>query len=173
MATIEELRHSDQIIRDSAEALGVALLAVPGYAAPSLTRAVQAEHNLYDRIQAEFGLFTATEVGRGMGSRSSAPRNLASAARSAGRLLAIRRGNNNFYPGFQFDADGQPLPVIEQLHDLAQKHRRSETGIVQWLCAPTTYLSGESQDARRPVDLLVSDPAIVVDVAARAWDIEW
>lgn len=173
MATIEQLQYSDRTIRQSAEALGVALAAVPFYCPPSLTRSVQAEQNLYDRIAAELGLLTATEAGRRMGSRSRTPHSVASGVRSKGRLLRIRRGNRIVYPGFQFGADGQPLPVIKELLDLAGKLGRSETGLAQWLFAPTTYLAGAAGDALRPVELLAIDPAAVLDLAVRAWSVEW
>ncbi|WP_300676061.1 hypothetical protein [Nocardioides sp.] len=168
MATVEELIHSDRLIRSSATAVGEALASVPTYTAPALARAVQAEQNLYAQIETEFGLLSATEAGRQMGSRSSAPRNLAASARMAGRLVAIRRGHQMLYPGFQFAPTGQPLPAIETLRRLAIEHGRSETGVVQWLVAPTTYLDGQ-----RPVDLLVEHPDRVIDLASRAWDVAW
>lgn len=168
MATVDDLLRSDRLIRSSAAAVGSALAAVPTYTEPALARAVQAEKNLYDRIDAEFGLLTASEIGRRLGSRSRAPRNLAASTRLAGRLVAVQRGNQLLYPGFQLAPDGQPLPVMERLRRLAAEHGRSETGIVQWLCTPTTYLDG-----RRPVDLLPDEPDTVLDVAARAWGVEW
>ena len=155
-------------IRESAAALGDALDAVQVYAEPAVARAVQAERNLYDRIDAEFGLLTSAETGRRLGSRSTAPRNLAAATRRDGALLAITRGHQMLFPGFQFDPDGRPLPVIRILRDLADETQWSETGIVQWLCAPTTYLGG-----LRPVDLLASEPDRVVDTARRAWTVQW
>ena len=57
-------------IRESAAALGDALDAVQVYVEPAVARAVQAERNLYDRIDAEFGLLTSAETGRRLGSRS-------------------------------------------------------------------------------------------------------
>jgi hypothetical protein len=168
MSTAEELIHTDRVIRASAAALGDALGSVAGYTEPALARAVQAEQNLYARIASEFEMLSATEVGRRMGSRSSAPRNLAASARLAGRLLAVRRGTQILYPGFQLDEDGQPLSVIAALRQVALERGRSETGVVQWLCSPTTYLDG-----RRPVDLLHDDPQRVVELAGRAWDVAW
>jgi hypothetical protein len=155
-------------IRESATALGDALDAVKVYTEPAVARAVQAERNLYDRVDAEFGLLTSAETGRRLGSRSTAPRNLAVATRRKRALLAITRGHQMLFPGFQFGADGRPLPVIRALRDLADEARWSENGVVQWLCAPTTYLGG-----LRPVDLLSDDPARVVDAARRAWTVEW
>jgi len=168
MASVDDLTRSDRLIRRSAARLGQALAAVETYAEPALARAVQAEHNLYDRLDAEFGLFTASEAGRRMGSRSNAPRNLAASARREGRLVAVSRGHQVLYPGFQFGPDGAPLPVIAGLRALAAEYERSETGIVQWLCSPTTYLDG-----RRPVDLLRETPDRVLDVAARSWGVDW
>ncbi|MGV9800748.1 hypothetical protein ACWDTP_22130 [Mycobacterium sp. NPDC003449] len=155
-------------IREGAAALGQALESVRVYAEPAVARAVQAELNLYDRIGAEFGLLTSAEAGRRLGSRSSAPRNLAAAARRDRSLLAIMRGHQTLFPGFQFDADGRPLPVIRRLRDLAAELGWSENGVVQWLCAPSTYLGG-----RRPVDLLAVDPDRVVDTAMAAWTVQW
>lgn len=157
-----------QRIRESAAALGDALDAVKVYTEPAIARAVQAERNLYDRIEAEFGLLTSTETGKRLGSRSTAPRNLAVAARRNGALLAITRGRQSLYPGFQFGADGRPLPVIRVLRDLAGEAQWSDSGVVQWLCAPTTYLDG-----KRPVDLLASDPERVVRAARSAWTVQW
>lgn len=155
-------------IRESAAALGEALDAVQVYTEPAIARAVQAERNVYDRIQAEFGLLTSAEAGRRLGSRSTAPRNLAVATRRNGALLAIMRRHQMLFPGFQFGEDGRPLPVIRVLRDLADETEWSESGVVQWLCAPTTYLGG-----LRPVDVLASDPDRVVDTARRAWTVQW
>ncbi|TSE00434.1 hypothetical protein FOS14_08440 [Skermania sp. ID1734] len=155
-------------IQRSAAALGEAIDAVQVYTEPAVARAVQAEYNLYDRIDAEFGLLSSAETGRRLGSRSTAPRNLAAASRRQGALVAIARGNHILFPGFQFDRDGRPLPVIRQLRDLASEAGWSEAGIVQWLCAPTTYLNG-----RRPVDLLATDPERVLETARRSWTVQW
>ena len=167
-AAAQPLIDVAQRIRASAKALGDAIDAVDIYTEPAVARAVQAERNLYDRIDAEFGLLTSAEVGRRLGSRSTAPRNLAVATRRGGSLVAITRGHQALYPGFQFGSDGRPLAVIRDLRDLAGECGWSESSVVQWLCAPTTYLDG-----LRPVDLLASDPCRVLDVARRAWTVEW
>jgi hypothetical protein len=80
----------------------------------------------------------------------------------------VSRGHQTLYPGFQFGADGRPLPVIRTLRELAVACGWSETAVVQWLCAPTTYLDGQ-----RPVELIDGDPDRVVEVARRAWAAEW
>lgn len=168
MTTIAELTAADRRVRESAQAVGAALSSVAVYTEPAVARAVQAEHNLYARIDAEFGMLTSTQAGKRMGSRSSAPRNLATTAHRNKTLVAVRRGNYLAYPGFQFGPDGHPLAVIRRLRDIAESNDWSESGLVQWLCSPTTYFDGD-----RPVDHLSTDPDRVVAVAAEALAVSW
>jgi hypothetical protein len=168
MATTQQLLETSELIRASSVALGEALASVAVYAPPSLARAVQAEQNLHLQIEAEFGLLNSTQAGHRMGSRSKTPRNLASAARNSGRLLAIQRGHSALFPGFQFDDQGQPLLVIAQLRRLGDDAQVDEVGILHWLMGPTTYL-----DDRRPVDLLLNDPEAVLSAAQSAWNVLW
>jgi hypothetical protein len=168
MSSAEQLVIATQRVLESAQAVGAALASVTVYAEPAITRAVQAEHNLYARIEAEFGLLTSTEAGKRMGSRSRAPRNLAATAHRNDQLVAVRRGNQLAYPGFQFGPDGQPLAVIGRLRETAEANEWSEAGLVQWLCSPTTYLNGD-----RPVDHLTEDPDRVVTVASDALAVSW
>jgi hypothetical protein len=166
--TVAELDAANRRLRESAHAVGVALSSVMVYAEPAVARAVQAEQNVYGRIEAEFGMLTSTEAGKRMGSRSSAPRNLATTAHRNKALVAVRQGNYLSYPGFQFGPDGKPLTVIGRLLEVAEENGWSEAGLVQWLCSPTTYLDGD-----RPVDHLTSDPDRVVAVAAEAMAVSW
>jgi hypothetical protein len=168
MPVVDDLIAANSRIRESARAVGEALAAVEVYTEPAIARAVQAEHNLYGRIEAEFGMLSSADAGRRMGSRSSAPRNLATTAHRAGTLVAVHRGNYLAYPGFQFDPDGQPLPVIARLREVAEAGGWSEAGLVQWLCGPTTYFDGD-----RPVDHLSADPDRVVAVAREALAVSW
>ena len=166
--TVADLTAANERVRESAHAVGVALSSVAVYTEPAVARAVQAEHNLYARIDAEFGMLTSTEAGKRMGSRSSAPRNLATTAHRNKALVAVRRGNYLSYPGFQFGPDGKPLAVVARLREVAEANGWSEAGLVQWLCSPTTYLDGD-----RPVDHLATDPDRVVEVAAEALAVSW
>lgn len=168
MTTVAELTDANRRVRESAHAVGVALSSVAVYTEPAVARAVQAEQNLYARIEAEFGMLSSTEAGKRMGSRSSAPRNLATTAHRNKALVAVRRGNYLTYPGFQFGADGKPLAVIARLREVADDNGWSEAGLVQWLCSPTTYLDGD-----RPVDHLAADPERVVAVAGEALAVSW
>ncbi len=168
MATTQRLLSADEQIRASVAALGAAISAVPEYTPPALARAVAVEQNLYRQIDAEFSLLTSTQAGSRMGSRSRTPRNLASSARNSGRVIGIQRGQATYFPGFQFDAQGQPLLVISQLRRLGIESGWSETSIVHWLMSPTTQLDGQ-----RPVDLLASAPEEVLVAARATWQVQW
>ena len=166
--TVAELDAANRRLRESAHAVGVALSSVTVYTEPAVARAVQAEQNLYARIEAEFGMLTSTEAGKRMGSRSRAPRNLATTAHRNNMLVAIRQGNYLAYPGFQFGPNGQPLAVIGRLREIAEANHWSEAGLVQWLCSPTTYFDGD-----RPVEHLIEDPDRIAAVAAEALAVSW
>ena len=128
-ATVDDLASAVRRVRHSAHAVGAALSAVEVYVEPAVARAVQAEQNLYDRIGAEFGMLTSAEAGQRMGSRSTAPRNLATTAYRDGALIAVQRGAYRVFPGSQFGPDGRPLPVIERLREIAEDNDWSEAGI--------------------------------------------
>ncbi|MGI8415600.1 MAG: hypothetical protein ACR2P2_05215 [Nakamurella sp.] len=160
------LAESTQRAVRSVSALGGAIYAANVQVSPQLARAVQAQQNLYDEIDGEFGLLTSAEAGQRMGSRSAALRNAATAARRSGKLLALRRGGYWLFPAFQFDEAGL-RPEIAELIALATEHQRTEAGLIQWLCSPTTYLGGS-----RPVDVL-DDSAQVLDAARRAFGVQW
>jgi len=168
VTTAEDLVVATRRVRESARAVGAALSSVALYTEPAIARAVQAEQNLNARIEAEFGMLTSTEAGMRMGSRSRAPRNLAITAHRNTTLVALRQGNSLVYPGFQFGPDGHPLAVIARLRETAAVNEWSETGLVQWICSPTTYFDGD-----RPVDHLAEDPDRVVTVAAEALAVSW
>ena len=117
-------------------------------------------------IEAEFGFLTSTEVSVALGARPT--RAYASDLRTAGRILGLRRTNRYVYPGFQFHT-GTVRPVIPRLIALGTEHELEARDVVAWLCRPTTYLRGE---ARRPVDR-IDETSVILDAAARAWDVAW
>ncbi|MGN5240281.1 MULTISPECIES: hypothetical protein [unclassified Rhodococcus (in: high G+C Gram-positive bacteria)] len=153
--------------RRNVTALGTAIHAAQLTAAsPALARAVQAQQNLYDRIDTEFGLLTSAQAADRMSSRAVARRNAATAARSEGRLLALRRGKYLLYPAFQFEATGI-RPVIAALRDIGDQHGWDETSLIEWMMTPTTYLSGS-----RPVDI-IDDAEQILTVAAESFGVSW
>ncbi|MEE2055949.1 hypothetical protein [Rhodococcus artemisiae] len=153
--------------RRNVAALGTAIRAAHLTAAsPALARAVQAQQNLYDRIDAEFGLLTSAQAADRMSSRAVARRNAATAARREGRLLALRRGKYLLYPAFQFGSAGI-LPLIAALRDIGDQHGWDEASLIEWMMAPTTYLGGD-----RPVDI-IDDADQLLAVATEAFGVSW
>lgn len=161
-----EIAEDTARIRSTVASLGEAIHAAHAPASPALAASVQAQQNLYDQIAVEFGLLTSSEAGRRMGSRSTTSRNLALASRKEGRLLGLTRGRYTLFPGFQFHDTGL-RPVIADLVRLGQRHGRTETGLIEWLMAPTTYLGG-----KRPVDI-IDAPTRILEVADSAFGVEW
>ncbi len=161
------VRSHESMLR-AAVALGPALRSVDVGFSPQMARAVQAQESFYDRIAQQFGLLTARETGEQMGSTSNRPDNHAIHARKQGRLVALQRGNRLLFPAWQFDPDGQPLPVVKDLVDLAARHARSERGIVEWVSAPSAFFDGSA-----PAALLADDPDAILEGAASAWGTAW
>ncbi|AEF41964.1 hypothetical protein [Hoyosella subflava] len=151
----------------SIRALGPAMHAIKEPTSPQLARAVQATENKWRAIDAEFELLTSRDVAAALGSRSSSPRGFTADQRKAGKLLAIRWGNQYRYPGFQI-RDGHVLPVIQQLISLADDSEWSPESLTMWLCTPTGWLSD-----KRPVDLLNGDPNAILDAARSEFTTEW
>lgn len=164
----DEILALEMEIRASLRAVRGALESLHRPVPPALVRAQQATLNAMAAIEAETPFLKAGEAGRALGSRSQTPRNAAAKAHLEGRVLGIRVGAQTVYPAFQF-VDGTVLPVIAELRALGVASGQDERDVLLWLFSPTTYLA----PAGRPIDLLVSDPRAVLDIARQAWNIEW
>jgi|SRR6185295_7916041 len=76
-----------------------------------------------------------------------------------GRVFSVKHEGNHVFPAFQFDREGQPLPVIAQvLETLGQQSKGWELAL--WFLAGNGWL-----DDRCPVDLLESEPEEVAQAA--------
>lgn len=156
-----------QTARRNVIALGDAVRAAGLQAvSPELARAVQAQENLFDRVEREFELLTSVQVADRVGSRAAARRNAATVLRREGKLLGLRRGRYVAYPGFQFGPSGV-LSVVADLRRIADQHGWDEISLLEWLMGPTGYLDGA-----RPVDML-ADPDRVLDAARAAFGVSW
>jgi len=128
---------------------------------PSAPAVLQARRNALAReaLFQEFGAFTSAEVAGLAGSKASNKAALANRWKQEGRIFSVTHHGATYYPGFQFDAEGRPLPVIaEVIRKLGAKS--SEWELALWFTFRTGWLDG-----RRPVDLLESEPE---EVAAAA-----
>lgn len=109
----------------------------------------QAERNITARNQLidEFGALTRREL-TAAGVPMDTP------------LLAVNHQDRELYPRFQFNDEGQPLPVMAEILTILCDVR-SPWEIALWLTAANGWLGG-----RRPVDLLRTAPDRVIDAAS-------
>ena len=79
--------------------------------------------------------------------------------KAEGKVFTISSAGQQRFPGFQFGPDGRPLPVIAQVLTVLGQ-RLSGWELALWFTGSNGWLGGE-----RPVDVLDSDPELVVDAA--------
>ena len=115
-----------------------------------------------DALAAEFGLLSSSDVAELSGSAARNAGATAARWRAAGRIFAVTSGGKAaLFPGFQFDAGGQPVPVIADILT-ALADRLDPWSLALWFTGDNTRLGG-----LRPVDALSGDPDAVL-AAARA-----
>lgn len=136
-----------------------------GITVPTPAVVLQARRNAEARrsLLEEFGALRSQEVADLAESRASNRSALASRWRAEKRTLAVPLGEELLYPGFQFNADGKPRPVIASaLEWLRSDSHTTDWQAALWFVTPTSWLAG-----RRPVDLLEIDPDAVIEAARR------
>ena len=106
--------------------------------------------------------YSAAEASKVLGSKARNATELASRHKREGRLFTVRDGTTEKYPRFQFDAHGQPLPVIEQVLALF-KGKLEGWEIALWFHSNNGWLPNQA----RPVDLLRRQPETVLQAAQR------
>ena len=122
----------------------------------------QARRNAEMRVKIlhEFGALTSAQVGEWAGSKSPNRAALAHKWKSERRIFSVPHQGTNYFPGFQFDAEGQPIPVIADVIRILRE--LSPWELVGWFTRNDGYLGG-----RRAVELLKSDPERVIFAAER------
>lgn len=135
----------------------------PDLRVPSAAAVAQARRNALARAELarEFGLLTSAEVAELAGSRAKNRAALANRWTKEGRVFAVPHGGRLLWPGFQFDAQGQPRPVVAEILE-SFEDEPSPWAVALWFTSHTGWLDG-----RRPVDLLETEPGAAVE-AARA-----
>lgn len=139
-------------------------LLMPAFDVPRPAAVLQARRNSDARrgFLEEFGALTSSEVADHAGSRAANRSALATRWRKEGRAFAVTLHDTLYYPGFQFDENGRPLPVIGQTLDALGSRELGEWELALWFATRNGWLGD-----RRPVDLLADDPAAVVEAARR------
>ncbi len=87
-------------------------------------------------------MLDSTAVHTRAGHRSTNKAQTANAWKAAGRILGLPFRNRTLFPAFQFDADGQPHPLMKAVlaalpEDMTPWQRAF------WLVAPDVQLDGE------------------------------
>ena len=115
-----------------------------------------------DSLASEFGLLSSSDVAELSGSAARNAGATAARWRAAGRIFAVTSGGKAaLFHGFQFDAGGQPVPVIADILT-ALADRLDPWSLALWFTGDNPRLGG-----LRPVDAVSSDPNAVL-AAARA-----
>ncbi len=108
----------------------------------------------------EFGALTSSEVADLAGSKAANRAALANRWRKERRVFAITHHGQIYFAGFQFGADGRPLPAVAEVLSAFGDDEGWQTAL--WFTAANGWLDGA-----RPVDLLTNDPAEVAKAARR------
>jgi len=145
--------------RQMQDLIETALPSIEAPPAPAVLR--QARRNALARtaLLQEFGALSAEQVHELAGSKARNRFALATRWRQEGRTIGVSHRGKTYYPGFQFDANGQPLAVIgEVIAVFGCDPDGWQTAL--WFILANGWLGGQ-----RPVDLLHSDPQAVVSAA--------
>jgi hypothetical protein len=95
----------------------------------------------------DFEALTSAQVADLHGSTAENRAAIASRWKSERRAFSVRYQKSELYPGFQFDPDGEPRPVISRI--LEAVGGRDGWELALWFTAANGWL-----DEKRPVDLL-------------------
>jgi hypothetical protein len=114
--------------------------------------ALQACRNVLARAELfkEFGAFTSAEVAD------------LDRWKQEGLVFSVTYRGATYFPAFQFDAQGRPLPVIADVIRHLGGEEKGEWQLALWFTASTGWLDGQ-----RPVDLLECGPEEVAEAAER------
>jgi hypothetical protein len=130
---------------------------------PTPPAVLQARRNAEAREEliSAFGLLSSSDIASRAGSKAKNKAALANRWKQEGRIFSVPHHGTASYPAFQFDDEGQPLPVIASI--LSSVGRQSGGWeLALWFIAANGWLGG-----RRPVDLLRSEPETVARAAER------
>jgi hypothetical protein len=160
----------DSILKHAIPKEQIKLLLVEAKAAVPAAETSQLRRNAQARraFLAEFDTLTSREVGDLVGSRATNQAALANRWKTEGRIFAVEAGGQTLFPAFQFsDDDGRPLPIVaEILVNLQPRFSGWQTAL--WFTGCNGWLGG-----KRPVDILKTDPAAVLEAVrqeAEAFD---
>lgn len=130
---------------------------------PASAAVLQARRNAKARelLLKKWGGYTSAEMGRLSGSTARNRAAIASRWKNEGRVFSLTYQGKTYFPSFQFDEDGRPLPLIARV--VATLGRRvRDWDLALWFDASSGWLGGE-----KPIALLTRNPEAVVTAAER------
>ena len=136
-----------------------ALQPEPSQLSPPAALQLQLNLEANRRLEEEFGLLTAAQVAERSGSTAANASQTGSRWRKAGKVLVFSVKGTSCYPGFQFDENGQPLPVIAEVIERLGPYLPSRQLAFWFVGASVDLYDG------RPVDLFDEHPDDVIRVA--------
>jgi hypothetical protein len=167
MSDVSKSRKADSLIltgfegAPQMESLIDAMLPAEPPPVPSEATVLQARRNAQARLELleEFGYVTAEQIGEGR-SRAGNRHALASGWRRAGRVFTVEYKGRKLFPGFQFDEQGAPRPVIAAVLEALPTDAMSDWEVALWWTSANGWL-----DSERPVDRLDDTDALVAAAA--------
>lgn len=128
---------------------------------PALLEQVNRNAAAHVELSEEFGLLSSSQVAELAKSKSMAsnPAALANRWRKERKVFTVDVDGAQRFPGFQFGANGKPLPVIAEVVE-AVGDRLTGWDLALWFTGSNGWLGGQ-----RPVDVLDSDAELVVAAA--------
>ena len=159
VAAVEQLVAACNTGRRAAlEQMITELMAREGLPRPAAVAAAAQRARTRTRLLRDFGGFTSAEIAERAGSSAANRSQLASRWRTRGRVFAVPFQSELLYPGFQFSADGRPLPVIAKV-------LRELDGWAPWDLAEWFVFSNGLLGHHAPVHLLEDHSEDVVEAA--------
>lgn len=110
----------------------------------------------------QISVLTLTEIAQraGLDPQHSAPLTW----RQSGQIFSVYHGDIEYYPTFQFDTNGQPLRVIEELLAILRgDQNRTEWQNAFWFVSSNGWLGGDA-----PMDRLMARPEDIQGVITAA-----
>ncbi len=105
---------------------------------------------------------TSAQIADLRGSKAANRSALANRWRAEGKVFAVRRGEGDLYPAFQFSReDGRPLPVMEKI--LALFGDADDWTVALWFNSPAGWLDGAL-----PHERIGEEPERVLGAARRS-----
>ena len=127
---------------------------------PALLEQANRNAKARNELAEQFGLLSGAEVAALAASNSGNASAMASRWKAEGKVFTVGPTGGQRFPGFQFGKDdGRPLPVIAQVLAVFGE-QLSGWELALWFTGSNGWLGGE-----RPVDVLDSDPELIVDAA--------